>query len=149
MVLVFYMSSYVALHFCKASRKSLKPFQVIERAHKYMNRITICNVQRAVTPKAGNSELWFLCSAHHIMVIYICIKFQENISNSFQVTEQTHILQKWHYFQRSKGHNTRSRLSRIRALMFWTLSHDALHLCEVLSKYLKQFPTYRADMSTW
>ena len=26
MVLVFYMSSYVALHFCKASRKSLKPF---------------------------------------------------------------------------------------------------------------------------
>ena len=43
-----------------------------------------------VTPKAGNSELWSLCSAHYIMVIYICVKFQENISNSFKVTEQTH-----------------------------------------------------------
>ena len=51
-----------------------------------MTEITIYNVQRAVNPKAGNSELWFLCSAHHIMVIYICINFQENISNSFQVT---------------------------------------------------------------
>ena len=38
-----------------------------------MTGITIYNVQKVVTPKAGNSELWFLCSAHHIMVIYICI----------------------------------------------------------------------------
>ena len=36
-----------------------------------MTGITFYNVQRAVTPKAGKSELWFLCSAHHIMVIYI------------------------------------------------------------------------------
>ena len=59
-----------------------------------MSGITIYNIQRAVTPKAGNLELWFLCSAHHIIVVYICIKFQENISNGFQVTEWTHILQK-------------------------------------------------------
>ena len=59
-----------------------------------MTEITIYNVQRVASPKAGNSELWFLCSAYHIMVIYICVKFQENISNSFQVAEQTHILQK-------------------------------------------------------
>ena len=59
-----------------------------------MTAITIDNVQRAVTPKASNSELLFLCSAHHIMVIYICIKFQENISNCFQVKKRTHILQK-------------------------------------------------------
>ena len=66
----------------------------LQKGHKYMTGITNYNVQRALTPKAGNRELWFLCSAHHIMVIYICIKFQENISNSFQITEQTHILQK-------------------------------------------------------
>ena len=48
-----------------------------------MTWITINNVQRAVTPKAGNSELQLLCFAHLIMVIYICIKFQENISYSF------------------------------------------------------------------
>ena len=59
-----------------------------------MTGVTISNVQRVVTPKSGTSELWFLCSAHHIMVIYICIKFQENISNSFQVTKQTNNLQK-------------------------------------------------------
>ena len=56
-----------------------------------MTWITIDNVQRVVTPKAGtcNSELWFLCSANCTMVIYICIKFQENISNSCQVTKWT------------------------------------------------------------
>ena len=59
-----------------------------------MTGIIIYNVQWEVTPKAGNLELWFLCSAHHIMVIYICIKVQANISNGFQVTERTHILQK-------------------------------------------------------
>ena len=32
---------------------------------------------------------------------------------------------------------------------FCTLSHDTLHLCEVLSKYLERFSTYRADMKTW
>ena len=59
-----------------------------------MTGFTINNVQRAVAPKTGNSELWFLCSAHYIMVMYICIKFQENMCNSFQVTERTHILRK-------------------------------------------------------
>ena len=54
-----------------------------------MTRITFYNVKRAVTPIADNSELWFLRSSHHIMVIYICIKFQENISDSFQVREIT------------------------------------------------------------
>ena len=49
-----------------------------------MTGITIYNVEREVTPKAGNLELWFLCSAHHNMVIYICIKFQANISTVFK-----------------------------------------------------------------
>ena len=46
-------------------------------------QISIYNVQRAGTPKVDKQELWFLCSA-----CYISIKFQENILNSFQVTEQ-------------------------------------------------------------
>ena len=52
-----------------------------------MTLITTNNVQRAATPKAGNSELLFLCFAHCIILIYICIKFQENISDSFHVTQ--------------------------------------------------------------
>ena len=59
-----------------------------------MTWITIYNVQRMVTLKEGNSELWFLCSARYITVLYLCVKFQENIANCFQVTEETHIFQK-------------------------------------------------------
>ena len=101
-----------------------------------MTWITINNVQRVVTPKAGNSALRFLCFAHHIMVIYICINFQENILNSFLVTEWTQI-----YNRSPKGHNSKRRLTRTTVLVFCTSSHNALHLYEVSSKYLEQFST--------
>ena len=42
-----------------------------------MTGITIYNVRRVKTLKVGNLELWFLCSAHHIMVVYICISFKK------------------------------------------------------------------------
>ena len=91
-------------------------------------------------------NLQFLYFAHHIMVIYICIKFQENIFNSFQVTEWTQIYYRNHYVQSSKGHNSKSRFIRVTVLGFCTLSHHVLHLCEVSSKYLEWFSTYRAGM---
>ena len=93
-----------------------------------MTLITINNVQRTVTPKAGNSELLFLCFANGIMVIYICIKFQENIPCSFQVTEWTQIYYRNHYFQNSKGLKFKSRLARVTVLVFCISTHDALHL---------------------
>ena len=65
-----------------------------------MTCITIDKVQKAENPKAGKSELQFLCFANCIMVIYICIKFQENKLNSFQVTEWTQIYYRNHYFPR-------------------------------------------------
>ena len=68
-----------------------------------MTWITSENVQRGVTPKADKSELQFLSFENCNMVIYICIKFQENISSSFQVTEWTQIHYRNHYFQSSKG----------------------------------------------
>ena len=33
-------------------------------------------------------ELWFLCSAHHLMLIDIYMKFREDSLNNFQVIEQ-------------------------------------------------------------
>ena len=96
-----------------------------------MTWITTDNVQRAVTPKAGKSELQFLSFANCIMVIHICLKFQENISNSFQVTEWTRIHYRNHYFQSSKGHNSKSRLTRATVLVFSTSSHDTIHLFKV------------------
>ena len=84
MILVFYILSYFASHFCKASRKSLKPFSSYRKALVY-DLVTIYNVHRGLTPKAGISELHFLCFAHSIMVIYICLLFQESISSSFKL----------------------------------------------------------------
>ena len=85
----------------------------------------IDNVQRAVTPKASNSELFFLCFTNCIMVIYICIKFQENTVDSFKVTDWTQIYYRNHYFQSSKDHNSKTRLTRVRVLVFCTSSYDA------------------------
>ena len=60
-----------------------------------MSWITMNNVQRTIIPKACTSELQVLCFAHHIMMIYICIKFQENISEQFSSYRvNTNILQK-------------------------------------------------------
>ena len=39
------------------------------------------NVQRAVTPKIGKSELRIMCSACHLVILYICVKFCENTSD--------------------------------------------------------------------
>ena len=38
-----------------------------------------------------------------ILVIYICIKFQVNISNNFEVTEWTQIYYRNHFFSKLKG----------------------------------------------
>ena len=69
-----------------------------------MTSITTDNVQRVETPKAVSQSYGF---ANCIMVIYICIKFQENISNSFQVTQLTQIYYGNHYFLSSKVHNSK------------------------------------------
>ena len=47
------------------------------------------NVQRAITPKVGKPELLFMCSACHLIMLYICVKFRENIANGVRVMEQT------------------------------------------------------------
>ena len=49
----------------------------------------IVNTQRAITPKVGKPELWFISSARRLMAFNICVKFHENMSSSFKVMEQT------------------------------------------------------------
>ena len=43
------------------------------------------NVQRAITPKVGKPELWFMSSAHCLELFYIGVKFYENISKGIRV----------------------------------------------------------------
>ena len=49
--------------------------------------------QRAITPKEGKPELWFMCSAHHLIVLYICVKFGESISESIRVEKRTQMME--------------------------------------------------------
>ena len=84
-----------------------------------MTGITIYNVQRGVTPTVGNSELWF-CTAYHGDIHLH--KVSRNYLKQFSSYRN-------HYFQCSKGHNSKNRLSRVKVLIFCTSSHDALHLC--------------------
>ena len=70
MVLVICMSSDDALYFSEVSWKYLERFS---------HEITIAEFQREITPKMYRQELRFLCCAHHLMMRYISIKFQENI----------------------------------------------------------------------
>ena len=54
-----------------------------------MVEMAIFNIQRAITLKVGKQELWFVCSACHLMMFNICVKFHENMSSYFKAMERT------------------------------------------------------------
>ena len=74
--------------YMKFHEGTLNGFWVTERTWPY-NKIYYFQFQRAITPNIHNPVLRFLRSARHLMLLYICIKFHENISNGFWVTERT------------------------------------------------------------
>ena len=45
--------------------------------------------QRAIISKVGKPELWFLSSAHLLIVLYSCVNFHENISDGIRIMEWT------------------------------------------------------------
>ena len=79
------------------------------------------------------------------MMLYICRKFHESITNGIRVTERTRVHGRNGYIQHSKGINSKSRQTRVMVHKFCTLSNDALHCFEVSLKYLKQYQSYGAD----
>ena len=54
-----------------------------------MLQMAIFNIQRAITLKVGKQELQFMCSACHLIVFNISVKFHENMSSGFKVMERT------------------------------------------------------------
>ena len=71
----------------------------LESRYKYMVEMAMCNVLRAITPKVDKSELRIMCSALCLMVLYICVKFRENIKNGIRVIEWTPVHGRNGYFQ--------------------------------------------------
>ena len=111
----------------------------LQSGHKYMVEMAMFNFQRAITQKVGKLELQFMCSACRLTVIYICVKFLKNITNSIRVMEWTGVHGRNGYVQCSKGNNSKCRLTRVMVHVFCTLSHGVLHWCEVSRKYLKRY----------
>ena len=67
---------------------TLNGFWVTKRTQPY-RKIYYFQFQRAITPKIHNPEWRILRSARRLMLLYICVKFHENISNGFWITERT------------------------------------------------------------
>ena len=58
-----------------------------------MVEMAMFSVQRAITSKVGIPELRFMCSAHCLIVLYICVKFGENITDGIRVMERTRMME--------------------------------------------------------
>ena len=51
--------------------------------------MAMLNVQRKITLKVGRAQLKFMCFACRLIVLYIFVKFGENILDGIRVMEQT------------------------------------------------------------
>ena len=57
--------------------------------HNFFTKITFYNVQRVIMLKTGKQQLWYLCSAHGLIMVNISVQLVKICQNSFQVSEQT------------------------------------------------------------
>ena len=97
----------------------------LQSGHEYMVEMTMFNVQTAITPKVGKSELRFMCSACPHMMLYICVTLRENTMNPIRVKERTRVHGRNGYVQCSNGNNSVSKPVMVH--VFCTSSRDALH----------------------
>ena len=58
-----------------------------------MVEMALFKVQGAITPEVGKQELRFVCSARHLIELYICVRFGENISDCIRVMELTRMME--------------------------------------------------------
>ena len=90
----------------------------LQSGHEYIVEMAMFNVQRTINQKEDTSELQFMCSAYYLMMLYICVKFFENITNGIRVMEQTRVHGRNGYVQCSKGNNSVSRQTRVMVHVF-------------------------------
>ena len=66
----------------------LNVLEVIERT-QFCHRNCCLQSSKGHNSKIYSQELWFLRSVRRLMLVYISMKFHEDILNGFQVTEKT------------------------------------------------------------
>ena len=119
------------IYICEMFHQNIWNCFQLQSRHKYMVEMAMFNIQRTITLKVSKQEFRFMCSAPDLTVLYICVKFCENISNSLQLTEQTRVHGRNGCVQCPKVNNSKSRQTRVMFHVFCTLSRSGLHLCEV------------------
>ena len=103
------MVFYICMRFHEISQTVFN----LQSGHEYMVEMAIFNVQRAITPKVGQTRVMvhvFCTSSYNP---YICVKFRENITNSIRVMEWTRVHGRNGYVQSSKDNNFKSRQTRV------------------------------------
>ena len=55
----------------------------LQSGRDFVLKTATYKVQRGITQKVSKQELWFLCSAHRLMLVNICMKFHEGTLNIF------------------------------------------------------------------
>ena len=69
--------------------------------------MAMLNVQRVITPTVGKPESWFMFSTCRLLMLYICVKFGESISDGIRVMDNLHEIIIKSCFMRisKKGHS--------------------------------------------
>ena len=112
-----FMSSALLYIHVKFHENISNCFQLTEQ-NGYMVEMAIFYVQRETTPTAGNPALWFICSAHPLIMLH------ETISNGFQLTEWAQVHGRNPNIQCSKGSSSRARRPKVMVHVFCMLSHS-------------------------
>ena len=81
--------------------------------------------------KSRQTRVMVQCSACCLLVLYICVKFCENITKIVRVMEQTGVHGRNGYVQCSKGNNSIGRKTKVMVPVFCTWSPGSLQKCEV------------------
>ena len=126
--------------FLKFYENILNGFQVIERFSSYRADTIAWWMDRQMDRHSRQKQN-VSTSISGDIILYMSMKFHENILTSLQVIEGT---QNYHC-QISKWNNSKNELIRNTVLVLCTLSDDALYFYDVSSNCLKQFSSYRAD----
>ena len=146
---MFCTLSLDVLHLCEFLLKYLNGFQLTELTQVHGRN---CHFQYLLYSKGSNSKsrltrgrvLVFCTSyygASHLWEIsWKCIKRSKKLQNGHEYMVKMAMFNVQREISPKVGKSVHG---------FCMLYHRALNLGEVSSKYLKQFPIYRADTSTW
>ena len=85
----------------------------LQGGHDFVLETAPYKVQKGITKKIHNQELWFLHSACHHKVLNICTKFHEDNLKGFKVIQRARFCLRKCYLQSSRGHSSKQTYPRV------------------------------------